>query len=131
MITKFYNYLFYCYFKLFKLIKRRGKIDHLLASAFLAVILSLNILTVMMGTGILKIFYFKTGLAIPILGLFLFTYLFNQYYFIGSGRYKAIIKCYDEDPKIKKDNSIALAIIITFLSFFLFWFLGLLIDRAK
>jgi hypothetical protein len=124
-LPNLYDNLFYCYYLLFKLFKRSKPIDHLLASNFLSVIISYNILTICTLIGWLKIIHDKLSLTIPIVILFILTYFFNKWYFILGKRYQKIIIHY-KDRQLHNKKFIIIAIVFTFLSFVLFWLLGLL-----
>lgn len=128
MVLSFYDFLFYCYYLLFASIKRKEPIDHVLASVFLSVILTLNILTVLMITNVLAIAYQKFSLTIPIVLLFIAIKYMNRFYFIRNERYLVILERYKK-IKINRKVCISLAIILTFLTFGLFWFIGIIVDN--
>lgn len=128
MFLYFYDFLFYCYYLLFTLIKRKEPIDHILASTFLSVILTLNILTLLMITNVLAIGYQKFSLIIPVVLLFIVNKYLNRFYFIRNNRYTAILERYNK-IRINRKICISLAITLTFFTFGLFWFVGIIVDN--
>lgn len=127
MLFNFYDFLFYCYYLLFASIKRKEPIHHVLASAFLSVILTLNILTVLMITNVLAMAYQRFSLIIPVVLLFIVNKYLNRFYFIKSDRYLVILERYQK-IKINSKVCISLAIMLTFFTFGLFWFIGIVVD---
>jgi hypothetical protein len=114
-----YFYLYYSLFQLFKLIKRNFPIDHYLASSFLAVLFSFNIISLLILFGVFQWIYFKMPLLLPIIIIFSLSYYLHNKYFIISNRYKVIIDSYDlkKIPKVRIIFIGVIYIIITFLSF--------------
>ena len=122
------NFLYYIVFRLFKLIPRREPIDHLLASSFLAILITTNIFT---GLFLLGFVHYQRNVRsfwIVIL-IFIGCYLFNKWYFIKTENYRRIITTCDDKFKDQLPFIIAMGIVYIIGTFFGFWALAFYFDK--
>ena len=124
-----YEKVYYYYYCLFKSIKRNVDIDHGLASGFLSVIVSANVLTVLMISGAGKFVYNNVPVPLLVFAIFGGLYFFNNFYFITGKRYLVIKEQYAVEGYDKKKRYLIRAVIITVLTFVLFWLVGFLTDK--
>lgn len=118
-----YDYLFFCYYKTFRVIKREVDIDHSLASDFLSVIISFNILAFFM-----LIFPKLTKILIHSFNGFLIAgivmiiiYLTNKRLFLNNNRYREIISYYENNPSLSNLGiCLLISIFLTIFTFVLF-----------
>lgn len=121
------DFLFYIVFRAFRLIPRKEKIDHLLASSFLSILLTTNVICLLFISKLLqllKVRYQITKIYWVIFLIYGCWYFFNKWYFIKSNRQENIILSFDN----KYYNSFRimgfLGFIYIFLTFFGFWSLA-------
>jgi hypothetical protein len=119
MIFNPYFYLFYCFYKAFKSIKRQIDLDHELASISLALILTLLLLSILIIVGLARVVPIS-GFVIA-LGGYGSLYYFNKCIFLKEKKYKKIVQIYNSNPNISGTFSKLLAIALTLGTFLLFY----------
>lgn len=118
MIKVGYNYLFYCFYDVLSILKRRGTTHQEVAVTFFSVILSGWLFNFYLFIGL------KSGKWLPmpttllvfvVMGL---IYYFNKWYFFKEKRYKDIINYLR--PRANRSICKIVAVGITLLTFFIF-----------
>jgi hypothetical protein len=124
MMKKLFEFLYYCLYKMFALIKRVGEKDENLASFFYSILLS---------TKTILLFFFLRYTAaknillhydrifkISMLMIFVIWYFVCKYYFIKKENYKKIVNFYEEEYKGKNKKMAFLGIVYSICTFLLF-----------
>lgn len=120
MIKNPYNYLYYCYYKLFQPIKRKIDINHEVTANFMSMIVSTVIMIILVLTDTIKQIGSIMPLVIPVLLIFGIVYYFNKWYFLSSKRYRNIIKYFEGRVNIIVCKLLALGLILfSFVGFLL------------
>ncbi len=128
---KILNLLYYIVYKVFKLIPRREPIDHVLASSFLAILLTTNIFTGLFLSGFAHYLINQCNVKSHWLVILIFIgcYFLNNWYFIKTENYKRIINIYDEKFKNQLLIVVAVGIIYIIGTFLGFWALAFYFNK--
>lgn len=121
-----FEFLYYCQYRMFALIKRVGEKDENLASFFYSVLLSTQSLTLLfflrfiVPKGFFEQNPYNIILRVSLISVFFIWYFFCKYYFLKKENYKRIIILY-EGKYPNKNSKIALIgifyALLTFISF--------------
>lgn len=126
MIKKVFEFLYYCLYRVFALIKRVGEKDEDLASLFYSVLLSTKTLLLfyfMRYTDAKNLFFNHPYNRIFTLGMFLIFvmwYFFCKYYFVKKENYKRIISFYESKYEGQNKKMALLGVIYSICTFLLF-----------
>lgn len=125
-MIKVFEFLFYCLYRMFALVKRVGEKDENLASSFYSILLSTKsilLLSVVIRFSNYKVFFleypYSYGLKLFMGIIFIAWYFICKHYFIKKENYKRIIEYY-ENKLIDKNKLIAAIGILYFIFSFLF-----------
>jgi|GEM_PF-3927219 len=122
------KFLYYIVYRLFKLIPRREPIDHLLASSFIAILFTTNLVTIIVLIELILHAYFNAAeqitVGIVLIALFLIIYIYCKWYFIKKEKYIEIITDFDEKNKSSLKLMGVLGIIYTVATFLGFYVLA-------
>lgn len=126
MIKRVFEFLYYCLYRVFALIKRVGEKDENLASLFYSVLLSTKttlLFFFMRYTDVKNIFFnhpydriFKIGMLM----IFVMWYFICKHYFIKKENYKRVISFYEKKYESKNKKMALLGIIYSICTFLLF-----------
>ena len=128
MMKRAFEFLYYCLYRMFALIKRVGEKDENLASLFYSVLLSTNMITFLLPLkfiipkGALTPFPYNVLTKAILIVIFFIWYFVCKYYFLKKENYVRIISHYEERFPNKKKQIAVIGIfysIATFLSFYI------------
>lgn len=120
-----FDFLYYCIYRLFKLMKRTGVSDEYLAARFYSILLSTNSLMLFFLLRFTSLkYYFKIYpynylLKILMLLVFVFWYFFNKIYFFKKTNYLRIINHYEIKKKYLSFAIIGIIYSIITFAFFI------------
>lgn len=130
---KLFDFLFYCLYRVFKLIPRQGVKDEDLASFLYFVLLATNTDTVFLffkNRASVEFFKSHSFLARLVFLLpFVFWYFFCKYYFSKKGKGQFIIGNYEGKYHNANGKFVFLGIIYTVVTFSLFITIATLLSR--
>lgn len=121
---KLFDFLFYCLYRVFKLVKRVGERDENLASLFYSLLLSTN--TIMLFFPLRYVFpkgYFNTFfsnlvLKVALGSIIIIYYFLCKSYFLQKGNDERIIRLYENQYSNSKAVVIGITYsLLTFISF--------------
>jgi hypothetical protein len=123
-MIKGFEFLYYCLYQMFALIKRVGEKDENLVSFFNAMLLSINILLLfLLSKFIFPLYFINLYLLMSSLFIVFFALYFTyKYYFLKKGNYIKIIANLEKKfPNCKRQMAVVgiSYSLFTFLSFFL------------
>jgi len=126
MMKRAFEFLYYCLYRMFALIKRVGEKDENLASLFYSVLLSTKTILLFLflrytpAKNILLQYPYGAIFKICMLLIFVVWYFVCKYYFIKKGNYKRIIELYEIKYTGKNKNIALLGIMYAICTFLLF-----------
>ena len=130
-----FNFLYYCIFRVFKLVKRAGVKDENLASYFFSILLSTNTIMIFFSLKFIipKGFFtfnpYNLILKTILIAIFFGWYFICKNYFIKKEKSIGIINFYREKTNSKK--SVCIGVLYIFFSFFMFATSGYLLSRVS
>lgn len=125
-MIKTFEFLYYCQYRMFALIKRVGEKDENLASFFYSILLSTQSLMFLFFLRFIfpKDFFTNNTygiiLKISLVAVFFIWYFFCRYYFLKKENYKRIIMLYEGKYPNKNSKPALIGIfyaLLTFISF--------------
>jgi hypothetical protein len=129
MMKRAFEFLYYCLYRVFALVKRVGEKDENLASSFYAILLSTNTIVLffplkfIIPKGALTPFPYNVLTKVIFIAIFFVWYFICKYYFLKKENYLRIISFYENEYEGRNTQ---MAIIGTLYSLFTFSsFIGL------
>ena len=130
---KIFDFLFYCLYRIFKLIPRQGVKDEDLASLLYFVLLATNTSTILLflRDAFPKDFFKSHMLLVKLIFImpFFIWYFFCKYYFSKKQNDQRIVNTFEQKYITKNNQMVTIGIIYTLLSFFLFISIAMLLSR--
>lgn len=113
-----FDFLYYCLYRVFALVKRGGEKDEVLASSFYAILLSTNTLSAFLTLrSVLPLHLINAYLLRgSFFMVFVIWYFACKNYFLTKGYYRRIVSCYEEKYPSKKTQAALLGIVYFLLS---------------
>ncbi len=121
-----FEYLYYCQYRMFALVKRVGEKDENLASLFYSVLLSTKTILLFIvlryteAKNILLLYPYDRIFKIFMLMIFVVWYFVCKYYFIEKENYKRIVDFYEMKYEGKNKKMALFGIIYSLSTFLLF-----------
>lgn len=121
-----FEFLYYCLYRMFALIKRVGEKDENLASSFFSILLSTKtilLLFFLRYTEVNKIFLlhpYDRIFKVSIILIFVVWYFICRYYFLRKENYKRIVDFYEKKYSGKNRELALIGIIYSICTFLLF-----------
>ncbi len=136
-MKKTFELLFYCLYRIFRLVKRSGVKDESLTSSFYSILLSTNTLIISFP---FKFFISPGSLEKPVLnilfkliffGIFICWYLICKFYFLKNGNYVRIINNYEKKYVGRNKQMAIIGIVYSLLTFIGFISIASILSRIK
>ncbi len=130
-MKRVFEFLYYCLYQVFALVKRVGEKDEVLASSFYAILLSTNVLSLILLSklvihlNLVHQYLLKGSFFI----VFFFLYFICKYYFIKKENYIKIISHYEKKFTNKKKQMILIGIAYFLLTPFVFISLAMWLSK--
>ena len=132
-----FDFLYYCLYRVFSLIKRVGEKDENLASLFYSILLYTNTITVLLFLkfiiphGIFSADLLSILLKVFFVAVFIFVYYACRFYFLKKEHWKRIVNYYTTKYENQKTLIVLISIVYTLLSFFAFITIASLLGKIK
>lgn len=117
------EFLYYCLFRMFALIKRKGERDENLAASFYAILLTTNLLMLslplkfVIPKGVLLAFPYSILIKTFILSCFFLMYHICKYFFLKKKHYLRVIPYYESKYEGKNKQLAFIGILYMVLTF--------------
>lgn len=136
-MIRIFEFLFYCLYRMFALIKRQGEKDERLASMFLSILLSIYSVMLfyflrLIGTGVfLKYHWLSVVLRVTFFVVFIVWYFVCKNYFIYSGHHKLIVSFYLRKYLGNEKQFALIGILFSIFTFLLFYIISVYLANGK
>jgi amino acid transporter len=130
-MIRIFEFLFYCLYRMFALIKRQGEKDERLASMFLSVLLStysimfFYFLRLVDIKSFLKYQWVSILLRVSFILVFIVWYFVCKNYFIYSERHNSIISFYLKEYPSREKQFALFGILFSLFTFILFYLVSI------
>lgn len=134
-MRKPFEFLYYCLYRMFNLIKRVGEKDENLASSFFSILLSTTTIALffplkfIIPKGLFTLYPYSILIKITLGVVFVICYFICKYYFLKRENHTRIIVSYEEDYLGKNMSMALLGIFYSLVTFVSFISLALWISR--
>ncbi|MFZ4456438.1 MAG: hypothetical protein ACOYOT_09475 [Bacteroidales bacterium] len=134
-MKKSFEFLYYCLYRMFTLIKRVGEKDENLASSFFSILLSTTTITLFFPLRFIipKGFFtprpYDVLIKITLGSIFIIWYFICKYYFLKKENHVRIIASYEEIYLGKNKSMALLGIIYSLVTFVSFIFFAIWVSR--
>lgn len=129
---KIFEFLYYCLYRVFKLVKRVGVKDEYLAAKFYSILLSTNTIMLffplkfVIRKGVFTPFPYNLLIKIMLGSIFFIWYFICKNYFVKEENYIRIISSYENDYK-----PIVVGILYSIISFLSFITFAMILSRIN
>ena len=130
-----FEFLYYCLYRMFALIKRVGEKDENLASSFFSILLSTNTIVLcfslkfVIPKGFFTPYPYNILIKIVLGSVFVMWYFFCKYFFLKKENYKRIIISYEKKYLGRNKSMALLGIIYSLVTFSSFISLAMWISK--